>query len=66
MVLEDLEAGDQIPGNNVSSLRETVRLYAELRILRSAYFTVMIRAAHPLGPGLDIDSRIETALAYMA
>lgn len=66
MVLEDLKEGDQVRGDNVSSLREIVRLYAELSILRSAYFTVMIRAAHPLGPGLDMDSRIETALAYMA
>lgn len=66
MVLDDLEEGDHFPWNNVNLLREIVRLYAELSILRSAYFTVMIRAAHPLGPGLEIDSRIETALAYMA
>jgi len=65
-VLIDLEECDQSLGNNVSPLKEIVRLYAELSILRSAYFTVMIRAAHPLGPGLNRDSRIETALAYMA
>ncbi len=65
-VLVDLENRDRFPENNVNSLRDIVRLYAELSILRSAYFTVMLRAAHPLGPGLNIDSSIETALAYMA
>jgi len=65
-VLVDLENRDRFPENNVTSLRDIIRLYAELSILRSAYFTVVLRAAHPLGPGLNIDSSIETALAYMA
>ena len=48
------------------AIRPTIRVYAELSILRSAYFSVMMRAAHPLGPGLTEHSSIETALAYMA
>ena len=47
-------------------ISRSLRLYAELSALRSAYSTVMMRAAHPLGPGLTMDSKIETALAYMA
>ena len=50
----------------LSIIRHHLRLHAELSALRSAYCTVMMRAAHPLGPGLKIDSKIETALAYMA
>ena len=47
-------------------IRHHLRLHAELSALRSAYCTVMMRAAHPLGPGLTIASKIETALACMA
>lgn len=49
-----------------SIFRRVIRLYAELCILRPAYYTVMMRAAHPIGPGLTEESSIETALAYMA
>lgn len=49
-----------------SVFRRIIRLYAELYILRAAYYTVMMRAAHPIGPGLTEESSIETALAYMA
>lgn len=71
-VLADLKEPHQSRGTKDDSLRHAVRLYAELSILRSAYFTIMMRAAHPLGPGLTDDtriyndSRIETALVYMA
>ncbi len=43
-----------------------VSMYARLNILRAAYYTVMMRAAHEIGPGLTEETRIETALAYMA
>ncbi|KAL8867978.1 MAG: hypothetical protein Q9174_005300 [Haloplaca sp. 1 TL-2023] len=46
--------------------RQAIRLLAQTRLLRSAYVTVMMRAAPPLGPGLDENSPIETSLAYMA
>ena len=47
-------------------IRRNLRLHAELSALRSAYCTVMMRAAHALGPGLTTNCKIETALAYMA
>ena len=40
--------------------------HARLSILRAAYYTIMMRAAAPIGPGLTERSRIETAMAYMA
>ena len=43
-----------------------VSMYARLNILRAAYYTVMMRAALEIGPGLTEETRIETALAYMA
>ena len=46
--------------------RHRLRLIAEFSILRAAYFTIMMRAAHSIGPGLEEDNNIETALAYMA
>ena len=51
---------------HLSTIRRSLRLHAELSALRSAYCTVMMRAAQPLGPGLTMESNIETALAYMA
>ena len=65
-VLKDLEINETVIGLDIKSLHHAIRLYAEFSMLRSAYFTVMVRVAHPLGPGLEEDSRIETALAYMA
>lgn len=50
----------------VDLFRRVMRLIADLSVLRSAYYTVMMRAAHPIGPGLTQQSNIETALAYMA
>ena len=47
-------------------IRRNLRLHAELSALRSAYYTVMMRAAHAVGPGLTTNCKIETALAYMA
>ena len=46
-------------------IRRSLRVHAELSALRSACYTIMMRTARPLGPGLTIDSKIETALAYM-
>ena len=43
-----------------------IPIYARLNILRAAYYTIMMRAAGEPGPGLDEESRIDTALAYMA
>jgi hypothetical protein len=44
----------------------TMVAYAKLFILRAAYFTVMLRAAGELGPGLPEDTEPVTALAYLA
>ena len=41
-------------------------MYTRLNILRAAYYTIMMRAAGKAGPGLTEESRIDTALAYMA
>ncbi|MCJ1279168.1 hypothetical protein MMC21_006992 [Puttea exsequens] len=46
--------------------RDTILKYARLSILRAAYFTVMMRSAGEIGPGLTQETRMETALAYMA
>lgn len=43
-----------------------VPIYARLSVLRAAYYTIMMRAAKEIGPGLTKDSRIDTALAYIA
>ncbi|KAL8705959.1 MAG: hypothetical protein Q9201_000953 [Fulgogasparrea decipioides] len=65
-VWPDME--QKCPGHpdNIQLLRPQVRLYAELLVLRSGYCTVMMRAAHPLGPGLVEGCNIETSMAYMA
>ena len=46
--------------------KQWISTYARLSMLRAAYYTVMMRAAPEIGPGLSEDSRIDTALAYMA
>lgn len=56
----------QLVGDDIKIFHQMLRLLAGLILLRSAYYTVMMRAAHPIGPGLTEDSSIETALAYMA
>ena len=43
-----------------------ISTYARLSILRAAYYTIMMRAASEIGPGLTENSKIDTALAYMA
>lgn len=43
-----------------------VRVYARLSILRAAYFTIMMRSAGSVGPGITEDTVPDTALAYMA
>ena len=40
--------------------------YAYLSLMRSAYCTIMMRASGDVGPGIDDDSKPDTALAYMA
>ena len=46
--------------------KQWISTYARLSILRAAYYTIMMRAAPEIGPGLTEDSKIDTALAYMA
>ena len=46
--------------------RKRISTYARLSILRAAYYTIMMRAATEIVPGLTEDSRIDTALVYMA
>ena len=58
--------GVQNRPDQIVLIRRIITLRAEFSILRSAYYTVMMRAAHPLGPGLVEGCNIETALAYMA
>ena len=41
-------------------------VYACFSILRAAYYTIMMRAAAATGPGLTENSKIDTALTYMA
>ena len=43
-----------------------VSLYTHFSILRAAYYIIMMRAAGEVGPGLTPDTRVDTALAYMA
>lgn len=43
-----------------------ISTYARFSILRAAYYTIMMRAAQEIGPGLTGESRVDTALAYMA
>ena len=66
-VLDDFEKADQSSIDyNHDSFRHYIEAAAQFSILRSAYFSVMMRAAHPLGPGLVEGCSIETAMAYMA
>ncbi|KAK4691735.1 hypothetical protein P7C71_g5331, partial [Lecanoromycetidae sp. Uapishka_2] len=46
--------------------KKRVKAYARLSILRAAYYTIMMRAAGDVGPGLTENARIDTALVYMA
>ena len=46
--------------------RKWVSIYARLSILRAAYYTIMMRAAVEVGTGLTEQTKIETALVYMA
>ena len=40
--------------------------FAYLSLMRSAYYTIMMRASGDVGPGINDDSTPDTALAYMA
>ncbi|KAL8660761.1 MAG: hypothetical protein Q9202_006228 [Teloschistes flavicans] len=62
----EIEKETDVPMQDMKSYRRMVTLCAEFSILRSAYHTVMMRAAHPLGPGLVEGMSIETSLTYMA
>ena len=46
--------------------KQWISTYARLSMLRAAYYTIMMRAAPEIGPGLAEDSKIDTALAHMA
>ena len=46
--------------------KQWISTYARLSMLRAAYYTIMMRAATEIGPGLTEASKIDTALAYMA
>ncbi|KAL8689740.1 MAG: hypothetical protein Q9218_004655 [Villophora microphyllina] len=62
----DIEKEITLPMQDIDAYRKALTLCAEFSILRSAYYTCMMRAAHPLGPGLTEGMSIETSLAYMA
>ena len=55
-------AGEMPP----EDIRDRALLYAFVMILRAAYYTVMMRSAHELGPGLTETGNIENALLHMA
>lgn len=65
-VLDDVDKQGQLQDDEDGSFRRKVRYCAEFSILRAGYFTIMMRAAQPLGPGLKKRCNIETAMAYMA
>ena len=43
-----------------------VSIHAQLSILRAAYYTIMMRSASSIGPGITDEMVPDTALAYMA
>lgn len=49
-----------------SDPKSWMKQYARLSVLRAAYYSIMIRATTPIGPGLTEDSRIDAAPAYIA
>ena len=65
-VMKTFQEGNRFELLLTHILHRRLCLFAELSLLRSAYFTVMMRATPPLGSGLTPASNIETALAYMA
>lgn len=46
--------------------KEWVSVYAHLSVLRAAYYTIMMRSAGSIGPGITEETVPDTALAYMA
>ncbi|MCJ1422901.1 hypothetical protein MMC29_000781 [Sticta canariensis] len=46
--------------------RRRVSIYAHLSVLRAAYYTIMMRSASSIGPGITDEMVPDTALAYMA
>ncbi|KAI4180878.1 MAG: hypothetical protein L6R41_006966 [Letrouitia leprolyta] len=62
----DVDVSKQPPNEDDGSFHRNLRYCAEFYILRAAYYTLMMRAAPPLGPGLTEGCSIETAMAYMA
>lgn len=53
---------DQLPSLD----KKWVSVHAHLSILRASYFTIMMRSASSIGPGITEDMEPDTALAYMA
>ena len=45
---------------------QALRYHAYFKMMRACYFTIMMRSAHDIGPGLSEDSKLETSLLYMA
>ena len=61
-VIEKSQVFQRVPQHKA----KWVRIYARLSILRSAYYTIMMRSAREIGPGLSEETKLDTALAYMA
>ena len=65
-VLDEKSASSQTDEIYDLGRKQLISTYARLSILRGAYYTIMMRAAQEIGPGLTEGSSIGTALAYMA
>lgn len=54
-----------LPPDIHSADNKWVSIYARLSCLRAAYYTIMMRAAGEIGPGLAEEAMPDTALVYM-
>ena len=59
------DAFEKLPLSN-DMFKQALRYHAYFKMLRACYFTIMMRSAHDIGPGLSEESKRETSLLYMA
>lgn len=57
---------DVLKDQTTSYDQKWVSMHAHLSILRAAYYTIMMRSAGSIGPGITEEMAPDTALAYMA
>lgn len=56
---------DQNPPLDQTQVGQVI-IHAHLSVLRAAYYTIMMRSASSVGPGITEETVLDTALAYMA